>query len=76
MEIDAKLSLVVIAGPTASGKSGLAMEMAAKYNGEIICADSAKCKYMDIGTAKPDTDDGNRVPHWGLDLVNRVVTFR
>ncbi len=64
------LPIVVIAGPTASGKSGLAMEMAVKYNGEIICADSRSIyKYMDIGTAKPDIDDRNLVPHWGLDLV-------
>ena len=65
-----KLPLVVIVGPTASGKSALAIEMAAKYNGEIICADSRTIyKYMDIGTAKPDADDKRRVPHWGLDLV-------
>jgi tRNA dimethylallyltransferase len=70
MEINTNLPLVVIVGPTASGKSALAIEMAAKYDGEIICADSRTTyKYMNIGTAKPDTDDRNRVPHWGLDLV-------
>ena len=45
--------VVVIAGPTASGKSGLAVELAKKINGEIISADSVQVyKYMDIGSAK------------------------
>ena len=57
-------------GPTASGKSALAMELAKKYNGEIICADSRTIyKGMDIGTAKPSSADQAMVQHWGLDLV-------
>lgn len=65
------LPLVVITGPTASGKSSLAMEFAITYSGEIICADSRTIyKGMDIGTAKPSSDDQAAVPHWGLDLVN------
>lgn len=64
------LPLIVIAGPTASGKSSLAMELAEKYGGEIICADSRTIyKGMDIGTAKPSKEDQAAVPHWGLDLV-------
>jgi tRNA dimethylallyltransferase len=64
------LPLVVITGPTASGKSGIAIELAEQYAGEIICADSRTIyKGMDIGTAKPSKADQARVPHWGLDLI-------
>lgn len=64
------LPLVVIAGPTASGKTSLAIEVARSCGGEIICADSRTIyKYLDIGTAKPSKDDQLSVPHWGLDLV-------
>lgn len=62
--------LVVIVGPTASGKTSLAIELAEKFGGEIICADSRTIyKGMDIGTAKPTVEERARVPHWGLDLV-------
>jgi tRNA dimethylallyltransferase len=64
------LPLIVIVGPTASGKTALAIELAEKVGGEIICADSRTIyKYMDVGTAKPTPEDRARVPHWGLDLV-------
>lgn len=63
-------SLIAIVGPTASGKSALALDIAERYFGEIICADSRTIyKGMDIGTAKPSAEDQKRVPHWGLDLV-------
>lgn len=62
--------LVVIVGPTASGKTSLAIELAKQFNGEIICADSRTIyRAMDIGTAKPTKEEQNQVPHWGLDLV-------
>lgn len=62
--------LIVIVGPTASGKTGLAIELAKEFGGEIICADSRTIyKGMDIGTAKPTNEERARVPHWGLDLV-------
>jgi tRNA dimethylallyltransferase len=64
------LPLVVITGPTASGKTSLAIELAEQFNGEIICADSRTIyQGMDIGTAKPTKEDQLRVPHWGLDLI-------
>jgi tRNA dimethylallyltransferase len=65
------LPIVVIVGPTASGKTGLAIEIAKQYSGEIICADSRTVyKGMDIGTAKPTIVEMHGVPHWGLDLVS------
>lgn len=68
--------LVVIAGPTASGKTALAIKLAREFGGEIICADSRTVyRGMDIGTAKPDADEQAGVPHWGLDLVNPDETF-
>ena len=70
--VKAKLPLVVIAGPTASGKTSLAIRLAKQYNGEIICADSRTIyRDMDIGTAKPTMAEREAVPHWGLDLVSR-----
>jgi len=64
------LPLVVIGGPTASGKTSLAIKLAKKFNGEIICADSRSVyKGMDVGTAKPSKIEQLEVPHWGLDLV-------
>lgn len=68
--------LVVVVGPTASGKSKLAMELAEKYNGEIICADSRTIyKGMDIGTAKPTLYEQKRVKHHLLDVVTPDDTF-
>lgn len=71
-----QLPLVVIVGPTASGKTSLAIELAEQFGGEIICADSRTVyKGMDIGTAKPTPEEQARVPHWGLDLVRPDERF-
>lgn len=71
-----ELPLVVIVGPTASGKSATAMRVAQEFGGEIICADSRTIyKGMDIGTAKPSAQDRALVPHWGLDLVQPGEPF-
>lgn len=68
--------LVVIVGPTASGKTALAVELAEQFGGEIICADSRTVyKYMDIGTAKPTAEERKRVPHHGVDLVEPGERF-
>ena len=76
MATSIKQPLIVIVGPTASGKSGVAVELAEEYNGEIICADSRTIyKGMDIGTAKPSKEDQARVPHWGLDLITPGQSF-
>ncbi|MBA2278935.1 tRNA (adenosine(37)-N6)-dimethylallyltransferase MiaA [Candidatus Saccharibacteria bacterium] len=68
--------LVVIVGETASGKSALALEIAKKYNGEIICADSRTVyKGMDIGTAKPSTLERSEVKHHLLDILEPSEPF-
>lgn len=62
--------VIFIVGPTASGKTDLAISIARQVNGEIICADSRTIyKGMSIGTAKPSLDERAGVPHFGLDLA-------
>lgn len=68
--------LIVITGPTASGKTSLAIDLAEKFSGEIICADSRTVYAgMDVGTAKPSQAERDRVSHWGLDLVEPGEPF-
>lgn len=63
--------LVVILGPTAVGKTGLAIELAQALDGEIISADSRQVyRYMDIGTAKPTPEQQAQASHHLLDVVN------
>lgn len=65
-----KINLIAVVGPTASGKTALAIDLAKKYGGEIICADSRSIyKGLDVGTAKPTPLERDGVPHYGLDLV-------
>lgn len=72
----AKLPLVVIVGPTASGKTGLSIALAQQFDGEIISADSrAIYRHMDIGTAKPSMEERVGIPHWGFDLVEPGERF-
>ena len=66
----------VIVGPTASGKTGVAIEIARAVGGEVICADSRTIyRGMDVGTAKPEAAEQAGVPHWGLDLVEPGERF-
>lgn len=68
--------LVVIVGETASGKSALAMDLAEKFGGELVCADSwTVYRGFDIGTAKPSTDDRSRIPHHLLDVADPAQGF-
>ena len=68
--------LIVITGPTGSGKTGLAIELAEKWGGEIVCADSRTVyKGMDIGTAKPTIEERARVPHHLLDIIEPNERF-
>ena len=64
-----ELPLIVVAGPTASGKTALALALAEQLNGEIVSCDSvAVYRQMEIGTAKPSVQERARVPHHCLDL--------
>jgi tRNA dimethylallyltransferase len=61
--------LIVVAGPTASGKTALAIALAEQLGGEIVSCDSvAVYRLMDIGSAKPTSEERSRVPHHCLDL--------
>lgn len=74
--IPMNLPLIVILGPTASGKTGYAINLAQRIDGEIICADSRTVyKGMDVGTAKPTKREQEMVPHWALDLVEPDQRF-
>ena len=65
-----KPKVIVICGPTASGKTALSIELAKKINGEIISCDSMQIyKYMDIGTAKPTLEEQKEVKHHLIDFV-------
>lgn len=69
-------SLLVIVGPTASGKTALAIEVAERFDGEIICADSRTVyKGLDIGTAKPTPEERVSVPHHLIDVVDPDQPF-
>ncbi|OGO83731.1 MAG: tRNA (adenosine(37)-N6)-dimethylallyltransferase MiaA [Clostridiales bacterium GWC2_40_7] len=62
--------VIVIVGPTASGKTSLSIELAKRINGEIISADSMQIyRYMDIGTAKPDADEMSGIKHYLIDEI-------
>ncbi|MCF6229008.1 MAG: tRNA (adenosine(37)-N6)-dimethylallyltransferase MiaA [Planctomycetes bacterium] len=68
---DVKYPVFVVLGPTASGKSTLAMNVARKLDGEIISVDALKVyRQMDIGTAKPSTEERAEIPHHGVDLID------
>ena len=71
-----KSKLVIILGPTAVGKTALALEVAERLKGEIINADSQQVyRYMDIGTGKPSLPDRERIPHHLIDIVNPDEEF-
>ncbi len=66
-----KQKVIVICGPTASGKTKLSIEIAKKINGEIVSADSMQIyKEMDIGTAKPTIEEMQGIKHYLLDFVS------
>lgn len=70
------MQTIIILGPTGSGKTGAAIEIAKAIGGEVISADSrAIYKGMDIGTAKPTPEEMDNIPHWGIDLVEPGERF-
>jgi len=68
--------VVAIVGPTASGKTDLALSLAERVGGEIVSADARQVyRRLDVGTAKPSPADRRRVPHHCLDLVEPTEAF-
>ena len=71
-----KIPLVVVCGATASGKTSLAINIAKKFNGEVVSADSMQIyKFMDIGTAKPTKEEMDGVVHHMIDIVTPDINF-
>lgn len=71
-----KIKLPIIAGPTASGKSSLALEVARELDGEIVSCDSMQIyRRMDIGTAKPTREEMAEIPHHMIDVVEPHESF-
>ena len=71
-----KIKLLVLSGPTGSGKSELAVTIAERIGGEIVNADSMQVyRGLNIGTAKPPVEDLARVPHHLLDIVSPEQDF-
>ena len=66
-----KQKVIIICGPTASGKTDLSINIAEKINGEIVSADSMQIyKDMDIGTAKPSMEERKKIEHYMIDIIN------
>lgn len=71
-----KPKIIVIGGPTASGKTGLSVELAKKINGEIVSADSMQVyKGMDIGTAKVAEEEKEGIKHYMIDIIEPNERF-
>lgn len=71
-----KIPVLAVVGPTASGKTSLAIEIAKEYHGEVISADSMQIyKEMQIATAKPTVDEMRGIPHHLLDFLAPDVSF-
>jgi tRNA dimethylallyltransferase len=67
---------ILLMGPTASGKTGVAIELAQRLNGEIVSVDSALVyRDMNIGTAKPDAATLSRAPHHLIDLIDPTQSY-
>ena len=76
MNTDKKPAILAIVGPTASGKSALALEIAKERNGEIVSCDSMQIyRRMDIGTAKPTAAEQREVPHHLIDILEPEADF-
>ena len=70
------IPLIVLTGPTTSGKSKTALALAKKLNTEIISADSMQVyKYFDIGSAKPSEEERQRIPHHLIDILEPDEEF-
>lgn len=71
-----KEKVIVICGPTASGKTALSIALAKKINGEIVSADSMQIyQEMNIGTAKPNVEEMQGIPHYMIDCISPEQRF-
>ena len=71
-----KPRVIAVVGPTASGKTWLGVELAKKYGGEVVSADSMQIyKGMDIASAKPSEEEKQGIPHHLMDFLDRDVSF-
>lgn len=71
-----KNKILIIAGPTAVGKTSLSIKLAKELNGEIVSTDSMQIyKYMDIGSAKITKDEMEGIPHHMIDVINPSSSF-
>lgn len=71
-----KIKLVVVCGATGTGKTRLAIDIARRFLGEVVSADSMQIyRYMDIGTAKPTAEERARCPHHLIDFVEPDAEF-
>ena len=69
-------NIICIAGPTASGKTALAVELAKRFNGEVVSCDSMQIyRRMDIGTAKPFPEERQGIPHHMIDVADPDEDF-
>ena len=76
MEAAKKIPLVVVAGPTASGKTAAAIHICQRFNGEVVSADSMQIyKYLSVGTAKPDEEEKAGIPHHLMDFLEPSQPF-
>ncbi len=74
--IDKKIPVIVVCGPTASGKTSLSIEIAKKYDGEIVSADSMQIyRTMDIATAKPTKEEMQEAKHHMIDICDITDMF-
>lgn len=71
-----KIPVVAVVGPTASGKSDLAVEICRRFNGEAVSADSMQIyKGLDISTAKPTEEEKKGIPHYMMDFLDTKESF-
>ena len=72
----APLKVVAVSGPTAGGKTSLAIALAQAFDGEIVCCDSMQIyRGMDVGTAKPTAEELSAVPHHMVDILEPTESF-
>ncbi|MBE7027498.1 MAG: tRNA (adenosine(37)-N6)-dimethylallyltransferase MiaA [Ruminococcaceae bacterium] len=71
-----KTKIIIIGGPTATGKTRLSVALAKKFGGEIISADSVQIyKNLDIGSAKPTKEEMEEIPHYMIDIISPDDSF-